>query len=187
MICSGESSVKRIPQSNKESDNDQMAVGAHDLKMAARYIAFELYHFRLLVTLYRDRAEVFAGGLNRQVYEYSLLLHLRILLDFFYTRPRLQDMGVNHFRVLPAFDVAFPKLKIPRWKVAVKEQLDKRLVHFTEARWLMPTDYEMSDYAQYFDHMLVLISDFEKALPPDLRAEFECRLQTYEQRDRGLP
>jgi hypothetical protein len=93
-----------------------------DLRSAAHFAAFEMYHFLYYTGMYREDPglRVLSATLGpgfRQAIEYSILLHLRVLIDFFYYEPRQDDCWVGHFRTLPGFSAAFP----PRNPRAVRQ------------------------------------------------------------------
>jgi hypothetical protein len=114
---------------------------------------------------------------------YSLLLHLRVLVDFFFVAPKSDDCRVGHFRSLPAFEAAFPgKITVPSQEEIeeLRLNLNKRLAHLTATRWREarpPRDY----YARYFDDIDALLALFEKALPDDVGLEFTCAMRMWEQ------
>ena len=142
-----------------------------DLEQAAREIAFDMYHFRLYVQLQRDRK--FWKPTENQAIIYALLLHFRLLLDFFYKEPVQDDCCVGHFRHFKEFEAAFPPEihEAPNGAREVGVNLNKRLAHFTATRWreLQP---DMAYYEPYFGGIEVLIAAFQEALPPDVREVF---------------
>lgn len=171
----------------------QMTFSEEKLKEAANRAAFEMYYFRYYAHLYRedpqqkDLTKAF-GAVVRGAVENSLLLHLRILLEFFYTDPGPpkrdhNDCWVGHFIELDAFRAGFPKPpdKSP-WYAELKRTLDKWLVHFTASRW-EDVHREMDYYAQYFGAINSLIDKFEVALPQELKRAFTKRIQEFERRD----
>jgi hypothetical protein len=101
---------------------------------------------------------------------YALLLHFRVLLDFFYRPPRLDDCSVRHFRVLPEFADAYPEQneRAPDGALSVSDHLNKRLAHITAERWRSAPP-GMEYYEAYFPGIDRLITAFEEALPNDLR------------------
>jgi hypothetical protein len=80
-----------------------------ELKRAAENIAFEILHFRSFAIL-KDNQDLrhFCPAAS-QATRYGALLHLRVLIDFFYGTPKKpDDCNVVHFRILPRFLDAFP-------------------------------------------------------------------------------
>jgi hypothetical protein len=109
-----------------------------ELRMAVNHLAFDMFHFRLYTEMY---PRLYRHPQHRACYQamvYSLLLRFRLLLHFFYGKPnRDDDCCVEHFRMLPGFDAAFPvELQTrPLWEPEMREHLNKRLAHFTSIRW----------------------------------------------------
>jgi hypothetical protein len=124
-------------------------------------------------------------GPKKQLISQSLLLHLRLLLDCFYKPPFKEDVWVGHFRELPAFEASFPQeLYTPPDRLPeVKDYLDKRLAHFSSARWTGDHP-DLEYYAKYFDGLERRIASFQAALPDELRELFIARTQQFEHRDR---
>lgn len=94
-------------------------------------IAFESYHFRYFASLVRENRSTQHGGAFNQAVLYALLIHFRILLQFFYgVALQKDDCWVGHFRMLPEFDTAFPKVihATPPWEREVRINLNKLLV-----------------------------------------------------------
>jgi hypothetical protein len=174
-----------------------MLLSEHDFEEATRRIAYEMYHFRSLVQIYRDRR--IGVGLWRQLASQSLLLHLRILIEFFYwANVKLQDVTIRDFLERTDFTFPFelyscaPLVIKPVSRTAnrpdsmslklVKEALDQRLVHFGRGRW---TGYHpgLEDYALCFDDLEHRIIAFRAALPDHLKDAFDGRVSEFYERD----
>jgi hypothetical protein len=144
-----------------------------ELKKAAEEIAFETQHFRCYTELRKNPK---LPGLSLAAYQavgYTLLLHLRVLIDFFYKDPALDDCHVHHFRVLPGFETLFPaNLHIYTEKTRdVSATLNKRMAHFTATRWektVKAWDY----YEELAPTIEELITRFENALPDDIKVAY---------------
>lgn len=141
-------------------------------------LAFEACHFRSYLRMYRD-------GRGSQATNYTLLLHLRVLIDFFYKLPLLDDCWVGHFRYfLPEFTVKF-EAGVARSKCLesgevrpVGRHLDKRLAHLTATRW-REQQPAMHYYEEYLGNIDTLIEIFEDALPEDLRKIFRAKMASW--------
>jgi hypothetical protein len=153
------------------------------LKKAVKELAFEVQHFRCYVQMHRN-ATLDGHPTDTQAVRYALLLHMRILLDFFFGPTREDGVGVGHFRrTLPEFGAKFPKIKTPKPRDAgeVRVNLHKRLAHLTASRWEKQTP-DMEYYAKHFDDMDALIVSFQDALPHTLRTVFVDSLRVWERR-----
>jgi hypothetical protein len=171
----------------------------HDFEEATVRIAYEMYHFRCLARIYRDGNS--GRGLWWQLVSQSLLLHLRILIEFFYWDCRdSRDVTIRHF--VERDDFSFPSelysapLKIrPVCDIPgrldemsvtqVKEALDQRLVHFGKGRW---NGYHPGhdDYERCFDELECRIVAFRTALPDHLKRAFDLRLSQFEEREKNV-
>ena len=123
-----------------------------ELPQIVEALAFEAYHFRCYLRMYRERR--FSQATN-----YTLLLHLRVLIDFFYGPPLRDDCWVGHFRdFVPDFAARFEDCVakstcLNREEVkAVGKHLDKRLAHLTATRWRQPQP-AMGYYEKYLDNI----------------------------------
>lgn len=152
------------------------------LKKAAKHIAFDMYHFRLYERMYKGRSPSITPTIHQAVI-YSLLLHFRVLLDFFYRKPTQDDCGVGHFRVLPEFDAAFPAAfqLPPNGAREISISLNKRLAHFTATRWT-ERQPDMEHYAKHFDRINTLIDSFQEALPQDMQQVFLTSMHEWRRR-----
>ncbi len=76
------------------------------LKQAVRHLAFDVYHFRCYRRLHHEgRLSACAPAVSQAV-RYSLLLHVRVLLNFFTGPPRKDDCWVGHFKEFAGIEVA---------------------------------------------------------------------------------
>jgi hypothetical protein len=148
-----------------------------DLRLAVNHLAFDMFHFRL----YADRYLKYERNAeHRSCYQamiYSLLLHFRVLLHFFYGNPRKDDCCAEHFRMLPGFEAAFPPSihARPSWEEEVRIHLNKRLAHFSATRW-SENPPPMNYYAARFREALDLIQRFEAALPGEVGRHFTAKM-----------
>jgi hypothetical protein len=148
-----------------------MTFGKKELTKAVKELAFDVQHFRCYVRLYREGSLRKCSPTVEQAVRYSLLLHFRLLLDFFYEQPSDDDCCVDHFRVLPGFATTFRLTPNTRTLEAVRKTLHKRLGHLTATRWRRKAP-PISYYASHFDRIDKLIVKFEGALPDDMRHIF---------------
>jgi hypothetical protein len=158
-----------------------------DLNEAAKYIAFEMFHLCYYAEVYEQcpeqrRFRSAFGERIGQAYEYSFLLHLRVLLDFFFRNPRpgYDDVWVGHFSSMPGFKTAYPKdcYLRPDGALAISRHLNKRLAHFTEVRWKEKDRHiGMESYRPYWRTILKLIDKFEAALTGTPKTEFDQRMR----------
>jgi hypothetical protein len=160
-----------------------------DLTKAAETICFEMFHLRYYADLYTKtkgkgrRFRTVYGERIGQAFEYSLLLHLRVLLDFFFKEPKGDDVGVSDFDALPGFDQAFPATlrKASNGVWTVSNHLNKRLAHFCEFRWKNGDHKGMDFYEQYWQPLLGLIDAFEKALSGIPHQKYHDRLKKFQE------
>jgi hypothetical protein len=158
-----------------------MSFDRSELIKAAYHLAFDIHHFRFYVRLFKDGRFFSFGPAVQQAVLYSLLLHFRVLLDFFYKKPVHDDCWVGHFRALADFDRAFPPTMHvpPTGATKVSVNLNKRLAHMTATRW-RENPPAMDFYANYFDDIEKLIVAFQAALPDDVRQSLDARLHEFE-------
>ena len=145
-----------------------------DLRLAVNHLAFDMFHFRFYSERYQKEA---MHNACFQAMIYSLILHFRVLLHFFYGTPQNDDCCAEHFRILPGFEEAFPPSihTRPLWEKEVRTHLNKRLAHFTATRWTVNPP-AMDYYASRFAGMLDLIQRFEAALPGEVGRCFTARM-----------
>jgi hypothetical protein len=162
-----------------------------DLVEAAHTICFEMFHLRYYVATYdntpeKHRFRAAFGERVGQAYEYALLLHLRVLLDFFYRKPKhyQDDVWVGHFNQLNNFSISYPPelYKAPPDSHEVRRHLNKWLAHFTDGRWTLRHEHwGMDRYAKQWVLLLMLIDKFEAALTGDAKRRFDLRMKVFEQ------
>lgn len=147
---------------------------ADELATAAKHIAFEIHHFRCYAVLKNDQRLRSVSPAASQAVGYALLLHMRVLIDFFFTKPELDDCHVVHFRVLPGFTAAFPPdiHKRTQQTAEVLEHLNKLLAHFTANRW-EDRRPDWSVYDKYTPIIENLATRFEGALQGDAKAGYD--------------
>jgi hypothetical protein len=153
------------------------------LKEALKHLAFDVYHYHCYSKLHHEGRLTCPPVLSQAVI-YALLLHLRLLLDFFYKTPKRDDIGVDHFRVFPEFDAAFPSRILdpdPNDVRQVSFSLNKRLAHFTATRWT-ETQKPMQFYDKYFTSIDKLLVMFEAALPDGPRQIFVNTVRDWERK-----
>lgn len=156
-----------------------MTFDEKELVEATKHLAFDMYHFRCYARIYNTRME----QPHRQAVIYALLLHFRVLLDFFYGKPTKDDVSVRHFDALPNFAARFRPVVPPSNAAQVSNNLNKRLAHLTATRWRQPAP-DMKYYEGHFAAIETLIKAFVAALPKNARAVFDKRTQELEMRDR---
>jgi hypothetical protein len=170
-----------------------------EFEQATKTVAFEMYNFRCLARIYRDGHK--GAGLWKLMLSQTLLIHLRILIEFFYWDCRnSRDITIETF--IARDDFSFPRelfsapLKIklqgdtsdgPREMTLkqVKEALDQRLVHFGAGRW---TGYHPGheDYELCFNDLETRIVAFRSALPRHLRQLFDLRVGEFADREKSI-
>ncbi len=161
----------------------RMAFTEADLREAVTHLAFDVQHYRCYLELdgnARLRQVCPAAG---QAVHYCLLLHLRLLLNFFYGTPRQDDCCARHFEVLPGFSEKFQSKKQSPTKAEVEKvitNLNKRLAHLTANRWREPAP-TTAFYQKYFGAVNELIDTFEAALPGSVRALFVEKMRAWQQ------
>jgi len=146
----------------------------HEAENVVRELAFEFFHFRL----FRSMIRIQLPQGQTQAVIYAFLLHLRIILNFFYMRPTQDDIGIQHVEaVVPSFKhrMANPNPLSVHEAKTLKDALNKKLVHLTGSRWRTKrTDFDF--YEHYLDQIEADIEAFENALPPDLRSTYDNSL-----------
>ena len=105
-----------------------------------------------------------------------MLLHLRILIECFFSGPKeCDDCRVIHFRVLPGFEDAFPATIHKRTKHIdeVAGALNKLLAHFTSTRWEERT--KAWDFYREYEPVIHMLADkVEKALPETVKHAYDA-------------
>ena len=149
--------------------------------MFQRHLSFEINRFRLAVSLWsKPKYDGLADAMIRE----SCLIHMRLLLDFFYPRinpkrqTKYEDIFVTDFlpdktQLRREFQTLLAK---PLWLQAYRDQLDWRLAHLTMKR----LDFEKNPIWQpekQFEHLEQLICEFISALPETTRSLYNPRQQ----------
>jgi hypothetical protein len=148
--------------------------------MLQKHVSFEINRFRATALLWGGKHY---GELADAMIRESCLIHLRLLLDFFYPR-REEAEGKNtdvfasdylpHTNLLaPAFRTLLAK---PTWLKEYQDQLDWRLAHLTLHRLTFEQRPAWAPSKQ-FAHVEQLIEQFLAALPSDMRALFSPNQQ----------
>lgn len=111
-------------------------IEADELSLAAEHLAFDFFYFRLYKRLNKDIRLAFSLHGAHQAITYALLLHFRVLLDFFHMKPVKDDCCVIHFiDFIPEFKTSFGEVEEPLTLKIVRDNLHKRLAHMTATRW----------------------------------------------------
>lgn len=151
-----------------------------ELKLAAEHIAFEIHHFRCYSVLRRDKKLEAACPAATQAIGYAELLHLRVLIDFFFCEPEHDDCHVVHFGALPGFTAAFPPTihqRTARTDQVVK-YLNKLLAHFTATRW--EKQRPAWNFYEEFEPVIESVATrFEDALPANVRKSYDKGLNKW--------
>ena len=144
-----------------------------ELENAVEHLAFEMQHFRSYGKLYNNVKLTAFSKTASQAIRYSLLVHLRVLVDFFYSEPTQDDCHIEHFNVLPGFEAAFPAILHSRTQDTsdMSVHLNKLLAHMTATRWENRRP-AMDYYDKYSLTIDGLITKFEAALPTTLKAVY---------------
>lgn len=141
-----------------------------DLEAAASHLAYEAARLFDAAKLYPCVCESGLEQLRLLVFE-ALLLHLRILLDFFFpVNPRETDVIVGDF--LPNMPAVMQSS--PEWLGAYRWRLNKLLAHLTYNRVgsVRSNQMEWSDLPKHLNDMKVFWSVFLDALPEHQRVWF---------------
>jgi hypothetical protein len=144
-----------------------------ELTKAVEHLAFEMQHFRCYSKLHGNDDLARLCPAARQAVMYALLLHLRLLIDFFYKDATQDDCTVDHFNILDGFQAKFPA-SIHTNDANVKKMstdLNKLLAHVTAARWEKPRP-PMNEYDKFNPTIDNLIAPCEMALPEGIRLVF---------------
>ena len=144
--------------------------------MLQKHLSFEINRFRLAASFWgKRRHDRLVDAMIRE----SCLIHLRLLLDFFYPRydpesSRYEDVFVSDY--LPERDQMPPELhrllEKPPWLEDYRNQLDWRVAHLTLKRIGFERQPAWEPLEQ-FAHMEKLISLFLTALPPEMARLFD--------------
>jgi hypothetical protein len=155
------------------------------LIQALRNLAFETWHFRCLSQVRREK-QMPSWNTMRQAVGYALLVHIRVIISFFYGRATLpRDCHAYHFSRLEGFDAKFPAALCERTENIERliEALNQFLAHFSSARWEM--DRKPWTFYESFEPTIDgLITRFEAALPDHVYLEY---VQKYKQWQKDNP
>ena len=160
----------------------QITFNADELKQAAAHLAFDAYHFHCYSRI-RSENVLLGHPACPQAVMYALLIHVRVLVDFFFNKPKDDDCCLVHFReVFPSFAAAFPaQITTPTLAEVreLKRNLNKRLAHLTATRWREPQPV-MADYEKHFAAIDKVVEAFRDALPTDVQDVFLERWSFWE-------
>jgi len=148
------------------------------LRKALPHIAFDIYHYECYATLWSQPQLRARSSAAQQAMIYALLLHLRLLLVFFYRPSKFDDCNLDRFSILPGFMHRFGKLRHRRQVEKTIENLNKRLAHITARRWRVRAPI-MQYYTAIDPELRVLIARFESALPKNWREEYLVEKQRW--------
>jgi hypothetical protein len=159
------------------------------LRDSLQDLAFEFHHFQAYRRLLQESSQHAHGALCpavQQAVTYALLLHFRLLIDFFYKPAGQDDLAAAHFSASPGFKADFLETLTakPEWVVDVKKNLNKRLVHVTETRQEDERP-RMKYYSIHFPEIDALIGGFIDALPEQFQETLKRGIEAYERRDAG--
>ena len=138
--------------------------------MLSTHLSFEINRFRLGALVWKEQQRGEDRGLPAcmsAMLRESLLIHMRLMLDFFYPRktfnPKFRDVFVLDY--LPAW--SRPE---PAWIDPYRKKIDEQLAHLTINRVRMPPwgDKEIL-------HINALIDEFLGALAPGKLALYDPR------------
>ncbi len=150
-------------------------------EMLHEHLSFEINRFRLAVSRWGQQND---NGLVDAMVRESCLIHMRLLLDFFYpridpTNSKFEDVFVTDY--LPdKTQLPEPLQKLltaPSWLQDYRDQLDWRLAHMTMKRMEFKKDRRVWEPQKQFVHLESLVSEFLAALPVKTRALFNPNLQ----------
>ncbi|MFI5108575.1 MAG: hypothetical protein ACHP78_07005 [Terriglobales bacterium] len=159
-----------------------MSLTSEELAKAVPHLAFDFFHFRFYTRHLKDGSLARCSPAVQQAVLYALLLHFRVLWDFFYEPPIKDDCTVAHFRVFPKFAASFPStITKPAGAATLSRNLNKRLAHLTATRWREPQP-GMTFYERYFDDIEAHMAAFQEALPAELQNSLVQNMQLFEGR-----
>lgn len=149
--------------------------------MLHEHLSFEINRFRLAVSMWGQQNH---GGIVDAMVRESCLIHMRLLLDFFYPRiapkkSKFEDVFVSDYLPNPK---DLPKtlrklLSAPSWLQDYRDQLDWRLAHMTTKRMQFKNARRIWEPQKQFAHLEGLVSEFIAALPDKTRTLFNPRQQ----------
>ena len=135
--------------------------------MLRKHISFEINRFRLATEMWGQSQY---GDIPDAMIRESCLIHMRLLLDFFY--PRIEPVkstfddvfATDYLPETKQLGKKFQELLAePAWLKDYRDQLDWRLAHLTTKR----LDFEKNpawNPEEQFEHLRCLISEFISAL-----------------------
>ena len=164
------STVQRTPPKQNRLD-----------EMFRKHLSFEINRFRIAVSMWgKPKYGIVADAMIRE----SCLIHMRLLLDFFY--PRIDPTKKSKFEDVFVTDYLPEKTQLreefqklltkPSWLQDYRDQLDWRLAHLTMKRMGFEKNPAWQPEKQ-FKHLERLISEFISALPEKTRALFNPHQQ----------
>jgi hypothetical protein len=161
--------AQRVPPTQSQLD-----------EMLRKHLSFEINRFRVAASAWNKRKY---GNVVDAMIRESCLIHMRLLLDFFYPRvdpkkAKFDDVFVTDYLPEKAqLHKEFQNLLAePLWLQDYRNQLDWRLAHLTMKR----IDFEKNPAwrpEKQFGHLERLICEFVSALPEKTRALFNPHQQ----------
>jgi hypothetical protein len=162
--------AQRVPPKQDELD-----------EMLRKHLSFEINRFRIAASMWgKPKYDEVAHAMIRE----SCLIHMRLLLDFFY--PRIDPTKKRKYEDVLVTDYLPDKTQLrkefqdllakPSWLQDYRDQLDWRLAHLTMKRMDFQKNRAWQPQKQ-FEHLERLISEFISALPEKTRALFNPRQQ----------
>jgi len=162
--------VQRVPLSQDLLD-----------QMLRKHLSFEINRFRIAASMWGKPKY---GSVVDAMIRESCLIHMRLLLDFFY--PRIDPTKKRKYEDVFVTDYLPEKARLPKefqnlllkppWLQDYRHKLDWQLAHLTMKR----VDFEKNPAWQpqkQFAHLERLICEFLSALPEKTRALFNPHQQ----------
>jgi len=162
--------VQRVPPTQSQLD-----------EMLREHLSFEINRFRVAASMWNKRKY---GNVVDAMIRESCLIHMRLLLDFFY--PRIDSRKKRKYDDVFVTDYLPEKTQLrrqlqelleePAWLQGYRNQLDWRLAHLTTKR----IDYDKNRAwrpQEQFRHLELLIREFISALPEKTRALYDPHQQ----------
>jgi len=145
-------------------------------QMLHKHLSFEINRFSLASSMWGKRT---FGSLPDAMIRESCLIHMRLLIDFFYPRidpekaGKFEDVFVTDYIDRTQMRREFQELLIePPWLQDYRNRLDWRLAHLTMKR----IEFERNPYWQpekQFEHLERLITEFLLSLPDKTRSQYD--------------
>jgi hypothetical protein len=149
--------------------------------MLRKHLSFEINRFRVAASMWNKRKY---GNVVDAMIRESCLIHMRLLLDFFY--PRIDPRKKRKYDDVFATDFLPEKTQLrkefqallaePAWLQDYRNQLDWRLAHMTTKRISYDKNPAWRPEEQ-FSHLGQLIREFLSALPEKTRALYNPHQQ----------